>query len=221
MMNIYESIERIKIGTADLIYFSRALCDRYKECDYLKLYEASEKNLRLASSLYLDYRDLLFSLYELMPSLHGTAHIYRTVADALNISVERAKEFSFPVYRISLPFLIPNKRSRQRDQKNAITNTVRLIVRKFCAENDVSMFNCATVIFLSYYDVNKPNLIDNDNKEVSVIQNGLIGSLLRDDRQNVCHTIYYSLPTSEGAKTEIYVVDPDHDVEVLSVIKKK
>ena len=221
MMNIYENIERIKIGIADLIYFSRALYDRYKECDYLKLYEATEKNLRLVSSLYLDYRDLLFSLYELMPSLHGTAHIYNTVAESLNISVERVRKYPYPVYKISLPFLLPNKRGRQIDHKNAITNTVRLVVRQFCAENDVSMFNCATVIFLSYYDVNKPNLIDNDNKEGSVIQNGLIGSLLRDDRQNVCQSIYYSLPTAEGAKTEIYVVESDHDVEVLSVIKRK
>ena len=78
-------------------------------------------------------------------------------------------------------------------------------------------FAHATIIFLSHYQ-NGSVTIDNDNLDSAVIINSLNGRLIRDDRPEVCNTMYYS-KVSEKAITEIYVIDSDHDVELLAFIK--
>ena len=61
---------------------------------------------------------------------------------------------------------------------------------------------------------------DNDNKEASVIINGLIGHFLIDDSPYTCDTAYYC--KSKGVdqnKTEIYIVDDEHDIDLLFLIR--
>lgn len=64
-------------------------------------------------------------------------------------------------------------------------------------------------------------MIDNDNKEASIILNGLIGKVLLDDRPTTCNTSYYTkmVDDPKEVKTEVFIVESDHDIEVLSMIK--
>ena len=119
-----------------------------------------------------------------------------------------------------MPYLIPNKRRKSAAFfKSALTETVIAAVRQFCLDNHIRPIARATVIFLSCFDFNPNTVADNDNKESAVILNGLNGFLLRDDNSAVCNTIYYARQVDRNIKTEIYIVDSDHDVEILSMIK--
>lgn len=190
----------------------------FRAGDYMKLLEKGENTLRYTVDLYQLYRELLLSLYELMPSVPQSENVYMFCRDLLGISVERSKEFDFPVYKITLPILLPNKRKRKVERNSVITESVSVTVSQFCADHHITPFDRATVIFLSHYQDGGVT-VDNDNLDSAVIINSLNGRLIRDDRPDVCNTMYYS-KVSEKAITEIFVTDSDHDVELLSYVKR-
>ena len=188
----------------------------YNECDYEKLVTLAERNLKTVSDLHLAQRNLVNTLYEAFPSLPH--HADDIEFNALHISVESLDKFHFPVYRITLPYLLPNKRERKTTFKNAITAAAISAIKMFCKRNRVVPFEQATIIFVSSYESETLN-IDNDNKESVVIINGLIGRFIRDDRASVCNSIYYSRRIDHGAKTEIFIMDAANDIDVYSAIK--
>ena len=198
-----------------LVFKNLSIC--YREGEYMKLLEIGESALRCTVDLYRLYRELMLTLYEVMPLVPKSRKVFEFCLDSLGISVERSKEFDFPVYRITLPFLLPNKRKRKAERNDIITESVRDAVSQFCRGHHIMPFAHATVIFLSHYQ-NGSVTIDNDNLDSAVIINSLNGRLIRDDRPEVCNTMYYS-KVSEKAITEIFVIDSDHDVELLAFIK--
>lgn len=217
MMDIDECLDKVQAELTEQELSWKKLNTCFQERDYICLPDAAESCLCNASKVYLLYRELLFSLCELMPSASQSVNVYEFCRELLGISVERSKEFDFPVYRITLPFLLPNKRKRKAERNGIITESVRDAVSQFCRGNHITPFTYATVIFLSHYQ-NGSVTIDNDNLDSAVIINSLNGRLIRDDRPEVCNTMYYSR-VSEKAITEIFVVDSDHDVELLAFIK--
>ena len=217
MIDIDECLVRLQAELTDQELSRKKLNTCFQERDYICLPDAAESCLRNASKVYLLYRELLLSLCELMPSASRSVNVYELCRELLGISVERSKEFDFPVYRITLPFLLPNKRKRKAERNDIITESVRDAVSRFCRGHHIMPFAHATVIFLSHYQ-NGSVTIDNDNLDSAVIINSLNGRLIRDDRPEVCNTMYYS-KVSEKAITEIYVIDSDHDVELLAFIK--
>lgn len=189
----------------------------FREGEYVRLLEAGESALRCAVELYRLYRELMLSLYEVMPSVPKSRNVYEFCRDLLGISVERVNGFEFPVYRISLPILLPNKRKRKAERNGVITESVRDAVSQFCRGHHITPFAYASVIFLSHYQRGGVT-VDADNLDSAVVMNSLNGKFIRDDRPEVCNTMYYS-KVSEKAITEIFVVESDHDLEVLSLIK--
>ena len=216
-MDIDECLDRVQAELTDQELSWKKLNTCFQERDYICLPDAAESCLCNASKVYLLYRELLLSLCELMPSVPQTVNVYEFCRELLGISVERSKEFDFPVYRITLPFLLPNKRKRKAERNDIITESVRDAVSRFCRGHHITPFAHATIIFLSHYQ-NGSVTIDNDNLDSAVIINSLNGRLIRDDRPEVCNTMYYS-KVSEKAITEIFVIDSDHDVELLAFIK--
>lgn len=216
-MDIEECLDRVQAELTDQELSWKKLNTCFRERDYICLPDAAESCLRNASKVYLLYRELLLSLCELMPSVPQSVNVYELCRELLGISVERSKEFDFPVYRITLPFLLPNKRKRKAERNGVITESVRDAVSQFCRGHHITPFTYATIIFLSHYQ-NGSVTIDNDNLDSAVIINSLNGRIIRDDRPEVCNTMYYS-KVSEKAITEIFVVDSDHDVELLAFIK--
>lgn len=216
-MDIDECLDKVQAELTDQELSWKKLNTCFQERDYICLPDAAESCLRNASKVYLLYRELLLSLCELMPSASQSVNVYELCRELLGISVERSKEFDFPVYRITLPFLLPNKRKRKAERNDIITESVRDAVSRFCRGHHITPFTYATIIFLSHYQ-NGSVTIDNDNLDSAVIINSLNGRLIRDDRPEVCNTMYYS-KVSEKAITEIFVIDSDHDVELLAFIK--
>ena len=214
MCTDYGQIERLQSDSRTVEQIVRLLEKYYEEANLERLVSTIKKGLRVSSDLFLRHRELLLSLHEQFPSLSGSDGMIGVHTEVMKVSVERLKEFGFPVYRVSLPLLLPNVRRRREDFNNAVTQSVKEAVRCFCVEKDVCLFDCATVIYLSY-----GGTIDNDNKEASVIQNGMIGYLLTDDAPSVCNSIYYYIRAEKDHHTEIYVVDSAHDIEVLQYIK--
>ena len=214
MLTICDQIEKLQRYSGEAEKIARLLEKYHEEGDYERLVSSIKKGLRVTSDMFLSYRDFLFTLYELFPSFSWSKGILDSTYETMNVFVEQLMDFDFPVYKVSLPLLLPNMRRRREDFNNAVTQSVQEAVRCFCMENDVSPFDCATVFYLSY-----GGKIDNDNKEASVIQNGLIGYLLTDDAPSVCNSVYYCAGAKEDRRTEIYIVDSAHDIEVLQFIK--
>ena len=165
----------------------------FRAGDYMKLLEKGENTLRYTVDLYQLYRELLLSLYELMPSVPQSENVYMFCRDLLGISVERSKEFDFPVYKITLPILLPNKRKRKVERNSVITESVSVTVSQFCADHHITPFDRATVIFLSHYQDGGVT-VDNDNLDSAVIINSLNGRydvLLEgfgeSDNRDLCH----------------------------------
>lgn len=223
MISIDACIEYLKHRALAQENLLRKVEQFYYGFDYERMLRAAENSLRSLSDAYAYHRELLLSMYEALPSLPHIP-IEELESDALGVTVEAMPQFRFPVYRITLPFLLPNKRRRNADFKNAITSGVSTVVRDFCTKNDVGPFEHASVIYVSYYspDASFITIVDNDNKEGSVVLNGLIGSFLRDDRATVCNTYYYAKMISDvELKTEIYIVNSRDDLEVLAMIKQE
>ena len=221
MIDINECINTLKSKSLDHSIAFTDLLLSFKEGEYIKLIEKGESALRCTVELYRLYRELMFSLYEAMPLVAKSRNVYGFCQDLLGISVERVNEFDeFLVYKITLPLLLPNKRKRKVERNSVITESVGTAVRRFCYENHIAPFPHATVIFLSYHQIGGVT-IDSDNMDTAVIMNSLNGRFLRDDRPGVCNTVYYSkvVKSQKKIKTEIFVVDSDHDLEVLSFIK--
>lgn len=183
--------------------------------------EADESMFSAAKSFFFA-RALLLSIYDTYPSLSHKLDVDLTTNAAMQISVKRAEQFEFPVYVLSMPLLIPNKRRKNiPGHKDAITVSICAAAKKYCYENGVKPFDHATVIYASYHE-GKAGAIDNDNKDTAVIQNGLISAgMLRDDHPDICHSIYYFKQVDDLNMTEIYVTDSAHDIEVYSWIKSK
>ena len=218
-MDIFSAIHRINKRAPEQLDCAAKAERMLNECDYERLVSVSEKGMRSASNLYMTYRELILSLYEAFPSMPQTVDISKVDVEAVKVSVDRVEDFAFPVYRISIPFLLPNKRKNNNDFKTIITETVRYAVRRFSRANYTRPLLKATVIFLSYYDQNPIAIADNDNKESAVILNALSGTIIYDDNCAACNTAYYSRRVEKGKKTEIYIVDSAHDVELLSSLK--
>lgn len=218
MIDFFDCVALIKHTAQEQLDYSDKLIKRYSERDYLKLLSTAEKSTELASKQFLLHRELLLSMYELVPGLPETANISASIPGMLGIRMEQLSELSFPCYQITCPFLLPNKRKRNSLYNNAVTESVFATVKAFAVEHDIQPLTDATVIFVSYYKNDNAVAIDNDNKESIIITNALIGALLADDRPTACNTIYYSMRYS-SPKTEIYIVDSKLDTEILERIK--
>ena len=217
-MHIFDCIKLVEKNAEKAHRYTAKLEELYQQSDFESMLSTVERGLSSISLLHLSQRELLLSLYEVFPSF--PKNIERIEFNALQISVKFVEQFRFPVYQITLPYLIPNKRERKAALKNAITDSVNTAVWRFCKENNIVPFQRSTVIFVSSYEGENLN-VDNDNKESSVILNGLIGRFIRDDRASVCNTIYYSKKIEAGAKTDIFITDTDYDIEVYSYIKSR
>lgn len=213
-----DSIEEVRKKAKTALDNSDKLLRLYQDKDYDRVVRTAESNLKTISALFLSQREMLLLLYEFMPDIPNNVEAIEN--NALHISIELLKQYRFPVYKITLPYLIPNKREKKTIFKNAITDAVSNAAKRYCEENRIKPFDRATVIFVSSYERESLN-VDNDNKESSVIMNGLIGRFIRDDRASVCNTIYYAQKIESGSMTEIYITDNDYDVELYAAIKHK
>ena len=219
-MILIQYLENIEKTTEKLLKETRLLREHYDESDLERFERVGKRGARISSGLYLLYRWLLYSICQVSPTYHDTKTFINDECEMMDVSVEQLEEFDFPVYKISLPILLPNRRRQHADFNNAVTASVKEAIKSFCCEHKVEPFQCATMTILTYGG-NPRMMVDNDNKEASVVQNGLIPFFLYDDSPDVCNNIYYfkRVDSKEEYRTEIYLVDTEYDIEVIKMIK--
>lgn len=217
---IYDIIEKIEKASEELIKEAQLLRKHNKEYDFERLMLDGKRGARISSDLFLSYRQILLSLCSFFPRHFDSNKVYNGECEMLDVSVERLEDFDFPAYKISLPALLPNVRRQHAEFNNALTVSIKEAVNRYCREHSVQPFICATMIILTYGG-NPRVMVDNDNKEASVIQNGMIRFFLYDDSPASCNNIYYfkRVDSKEEYRTEIYLVDSEHDIEVMKMIK--
>lgn len=222
MLLTYQYLENIEKTAEQLIKEVRLLREYYDDfdCDMERFVRVGKRGARISSGLYLAYRGLLLSLSRYIPEHPEIKTIHNEECEMMDVSVEQLEEFDFPVYKISLPILLPNIRRPHADFNNAVTVSVKEAVKRFCYEHSFRPFDRATMIILTYGGY-PGMMVDNDNKEMSVVQNGMIPYFLSDDTPDSCNNVYYfkRVGSNKEYRTEIYIVDSDHDLEVMKMVK--
>lgn len=221
MMNIQDCIDMICNSTKKQLDYAQKLFYRSRvKYDHEKLLSAAENSMSEASKQYLMHRELVRSLYELVPDPPKVTETDGIADDLLGIRIEKIRGVPFTCIKITCPFLLPNKRKPNALFNNAVTETVSSAVRDFVIRHNISPFPTATVIFVSRCTGKTTKPVDNDNKEAGIIINALFG-IISDDRSTACNMMFYSFLDSMLPKTEVYIVDSRHDTELLEMIKAK
>lgn len=109
-------------------------------------------------------------------------------------------------YTITLPFLLPNRRTSTTYFKRSIADSLRSALKEFCDKNSVQPFEQASVTFVSYYSPSADRKMrhDNDNVEISVILNCLTGLMIPDD-SSICCDLHLLSRDSDRSYTKIVV----------------
>ena len=124
---------------------------------------------------------------------------YGISVDSKGVGAER-------VFFVTLPFLLPNRRTAVTGFKRTIAEAVHNAIFRYCKAHDASPFDKASVTFISFYAPSEERKMrhDNDNTEVSVILNALTGLLISDD-SSLCCDLHLVSRTAEKSYTKIII----------------
>lgn len=221
-MDPFDSIDIIEQGLKEIkpiferqkgIYFDDVQNGYFYDTE--ELAKTIEKGLTVLSKMTLAEHDFLNETYHSMPTLPHNTEIIEN--NTFRISVETIDQLPFLAYKITLPYLLPNKRQKRAAVKNAITSAASEAIYRFCVENRIMPFKRSTVVFLSSYD-NEGLNVDNDNKESAIITNALIGNFIKDDRASLCNLSFFYRKTKGEAKTEVYISDQQEEKDLFNAI---
>ena len=219
MINICAILRSIKSELSKLQIESERAEEYCMYGNFKRFANKAEVCLRASSDIFLMYREILLTFYELSPSLSKYIDLEEIECLAMHISIEEIDRPNHSYLKITLPFLLPNKRQRKTDYNNALTHTIREAAIRFRNEKIFYPFSHAAVFIVSYCD-NPVTMVDNDNKECSVLINSLCGLFLRDDCPSACDTFFLHRYSEEAPKTEVYIADHTKEIEVLTLIKQ-
>lgn len=190
--------------------------NRINREDYHTASNTLEKLLYKHESILLHLRRLYCSINRNFPN--KIADYYRQSAQTLDMAVQKCTEYPFDVYKIKLPFLLPNKRSKWNLFKDTIGNTLYYLLENYCKDNFIEPFLKSTIVVLTYYNPTDSLYInDNDNKEESDIINLLINRFIRDDNGLVCDICNLCRETLENTRTEIYIMNQSDFLPFINI----
>ncbi len=107
-------------------------------------------------------------------------------------------------FSLRMPALLPKKGFGGTDY---IKQFLYPAMKKFAAENEISKFDNAVLIFRHVYPADRPERLmrDHDNIEVNTVSDIVGLYILRDDAPKYCSHFYCSAK-SDSERTEVYVV---------------
>lgn len=160
----------------------RTLIQRLKYSEHKTQGELFEKLLCLAEKQVVVIREYLSAISVSKPD---KLLCFDADSGEINISIKPNTDDS---YIITLPFLLPNRRTSTTYFKRSIADSLRSALKIFCDKNSVRPFEKASVTFVSYYTPSAERKMrhDNDNVEISVILNCLTGLFIPDDSSLCC-----------------------------------
>ena len=178
----------------------RTLIQRLKYSEHKTQEELSEKLLCLAEKQVVVIREYLSAISISKPD---KLLCFDSDFCEFNICI---KPYTEGRYTITLPFLLPNRRTSTTYFKRSIADSLRSALKIFCDKNSVQPFEQASVTFVSYYSPSAERKMrhDNDNVEISVILNCLTGLLISDD-SSLCCDLHILSREADRSYTKIVV----------------
>lgn len=180
--------------------------------------EAEEALYRLEKAL-IRHRTTVFEININFPQKRK--NIESELASLLGIDVDVMK-IPFTVYKITLPFLLSNRRSNWSQFKKSIAITFQSYLESFVRENEVEILDKAAVIFVSSYNrFTTKYCSDNDNKEEADILNVITDYLIQNDDGESCDVLNISSKTMDKTCTTVYVMSQENfrnNAEILRLI---
>lgn len=139
MMNIQDCIDMICNSTKKQLDYAQKIFYRSRvKYDHEKLLSAAENSMSEASKQYLMHRELVRSLYELVPDPPKVTETDGIADDLLGIRIEKIRGVPFTCIKITCPFLLPNKRKPNALFNNA--GNVDVIKLKRFIRNTVAAY---------------------------------------------------------------------------------
>ena len=177
----------------------RTLIQRLKYSEHKTQGELFEKLLCLAEKQVVVIREYLSAISVSKPD---KLLCFDADSGEINISIKP----NTGSYIITLPFLLPNRRTSTTYFKRSIADSLRSALKIFCDKNSVRPFEKASVTFVSYYTPSAERKMrhDNDNVEISVILNCLTGLLISDD-SSLCCDLHILSREADRSYTKIVV----------------
>lgn len=187
--NLLDDIKKIK---------EHIINDNYENASTLaeKTLYNSEKNL-------VDLREVFYSININFPDT--IQRYYETSAQLLKMKIDKMP-LPYTVYRITIPFLLPNRRSNWTLYKESIGMSFYHLVDNYCKNNNVTPMRECVVCFVTYYEKKHYRYTsDNNNKEGDILLNVLSNHFTEDDNGLICDLFYSSRKTNVKTRTEIFV----------------
>lgn len=176
-----------------------------------------EESIFYTEQLFLELREFLFRVYT--PKSPDFKRFQKNITAQFSITVQQITE-PFLFYKITIPFLMPNQRSRSQSFKDSIGIALFNELSSFCRQHNVIPIKNSAVIFLTKYNeaIKKYNS-DNDNKESKDTLNIISRHLITDDDGKLCDIMYKSKSTKQYPITEIYVTEKTHFIELHRLVE--
>lgn len=207
MIDFYEYAEMAAKANQAVSNYMESAVDQYKKEQYSHCARTIDEALFVCEEQQIVLREILFSFYS--PTSKEAVEFHDNAAVGFDIAIEQLP-FDFTAYKISLPVLLPNQRSRWQKFKETIGAALHYAIFNYCRENEVAPLNDCTVVFTTYINAeNKVYVSDNDNKEAKSILNILSRNLICDDNGLLCDVVYRTRRTQEHSHTEVVLIEKD------------
>lgn len=208
----YNQVESLDFQLSKTIQKAADHCYKTKldDCGY-----ETSKALGICSKEFVKLREIYLSMYK--PYSFEERTIQRELLRALEIKIE--KMFNEPpVYKITLPFIIPNQRTGIDVWKDTIGYSLFNALDDFSKSERVKRIDKSIIVFVSNYVGNQIKYVaDNDNKEVKNIINIISKTLIKDDNGLLCD-LFFTSRLSPSLSTEIYVAPKEQTMALLNLI---
>lgn len=214
MINVYDYVEKAVQFNQNL---SQLLSDTEKllsSGNISKGAVVTEEAVMECENLMISLREIYYSFYS--PNSKEAKDFNQKAADLFHISISKLQT-EYTAYKIVLPFLLPNQRSRWQGFKKTIGITLHHALNDFCISNNITPLNKCAIIFTSFCNQNnKAYISDNDNKEAKDVMNILSKHLVIDDNGLICDIMYRTQSTTEQNRTEIIIVEKEGFISIYN-----
>lgn len=214
MINVYDYIEKAIKSNQNLNQILLSIEELLSTGQIPKGAATTENAVIECESLMISLREIYYSFYS--PNSKEAKDFNQKAADSFHISISKLQT-KYTAYKIVLPFLLPNQRSRWQGFKKTIGITLHHALNDFCISNNIIPLNNCAIIFTSFCNQNnKAYISDNDNKEAKDVMNILSKHLVIDDNGLICDIMYRTQSTAEQNRTEIILVEKEGFISIYN-----
>lgn len=203
MIDLEKGLNVLLSRQSNLLDDIKKIEDLIAKYDYENASKLAEKTLYNSEKNLVDLREVFYAININFPDV--VQNYYKTSAQLLNMKIDKMA-LPYTVYRMTIPFLLPNRRNNWTLYKESIGMSFYYMVDNYCKKNNIIPMRECVVCFVTYYeDKHFRYVSDNNNKEEDIILNILSNHFTEDDNGLICDLFYSSRITNIKTRTEIFV----------------